>query len=196
MATHGLALQPQRLLQLPTRRTPSPTGPDTLCHTTDTTSVYTLTPATGAWGYIWQLQPEEAGTLVQDSLSATITWNTGYQGEVLISAASYNDCGQSAFSEVKTTFVYTCVGVDEYAANGFGLRVYPNPAKDWVTFETTGNKPTTIFVYNHTGQLAEKLTLNHQSTQWNASGLPHGLYYYRAEQDGKMVVGKLVLSGE
>jgi len=174
----------------------APTGPDTLCHNKDSTSVYTLAPAAGAWGYTWQLQPEEAGTLAQDSLTATITWNTGYQGEVLISAASYNDCGQSAFSEVKTTFVYTCVGVDEYAANGFGLRVYPNPAKDWVTFETTGNKPTTIFVYNHTGQLAEKLTLNHQSTQWNASGLPHGLYYYRAEQDGKMVVGKLVLSGE
>ena len=68
----------------------APTGPDTLCHTNDSTSTYTLVPAAGAWGYIWQLQPAEAGTLVQDSLNATLTWNTGYQGEVQISAASYN----------------------------------------------------------------------------------------------------------
>ncbi|MBU2556076.1 MAG: T9SS type A sorting domain-containing protein, partial [Bacteroidetes bacterium] len=146
--------------------------------------------------YTWQLQPTEAGTLAQDSLTATITWNTGYQGEVLISAASYNDCGESAYSEVKTTFVYTCVGVEEYAVNGFGLRVYPNPAKEWVTFETNSNKPATIFVYNHTGQLVEKLELNNLSTNWNVGNLPRGLYFYRAEQDGKTVVGKLVLSGE
>jgi hypothetical protein len=174
----------------------SPTGPDTLCHTNDSTSVYTLAPATGAWGYIWQLQPEEAGTLVQDSLTATITWNTGYQGEVLISAASYNDCGESAFSEVKTTFVYTCVGVEENTAGGFGLRVYPNPANEWVTFETTGNKLTTLIIYNHTGQLVEKLELRDSRTSWNVGNLPRGLYFYRAEQDGKTVVGKLVLSGE
>ncbi len=174
----------------------APTGPDTLCHTNDSTSVYTLAPAAGAWGYAWQLQPVEAGTLAQDSLTATITWNTGYQGEVLISAASYNDCGQSAFSEVKTTFVYTCVGVEENIAGGFGLRVYPNPAREWVTFETGDNKPTTIFVYHHTGQLVEKLELKATPTRWNTSGLPGGLYYYRAEQDGKMVTGKVVLLGE
>ncbi len=174
----------------------APTGPDTLCHTNDSTSVYTLAPAAGAWGYAWQLQPVEAGTLAQDSLTATITWNTGYQGEVLISAASYNDCGQSAFSEVKTTFVYTCVGVEENIAGGFGLRVYPNPAREWVTFETGDNKPTTIFVYHHTGQLVEKLELKAPPTRWNTSGLPGGLYYYRAEQDGKMVTGKVVLLGE
>ena len=174
----------------------SPTGPDTLCHTNDSTSLYTLVPAAGAWGYSWQLQPEEAGTLVQDSLTATLTWNTAYQGEVQISAASYNDCGESAFSEVKTTFVYTCVGVEEYVAGGFGLRVYPNPAKEWVTFETKGNKHTTIFVYNHTGQLVEKLELKATPNQWNTSGLPGGLYYYRAEQDGKMATGKVVLLGE
>jgi hypothetical protein len=174
----------------------SPTGPDTLCHTNDSTSVYTLAPTAGAWGYSWQLLPEEAGTLAQDSLTATITWNTGYQGEVLISAASYNDCGQSAFSEVKTTFVYTCVGVEENTAGGFGLRVYPNPANEWVTLETTGNKPTALIIYNHTGQLIEKLELRDSRTSWNAGSLPRGLYFYRAEQDGKTVVGKLVLSGE
>ena len=183
----------------------TPTGPDTLCHTNDSTSVYTLAPAAGAWGFTWQLQPSEAGTLEQDSLTATITWNTGYQGEVQISAASYNDCGESAFSEVKTTFVYTCVGVEENTANGFGLRVYPNPAKEWVTFEIpglspspsgrvgVGSKPATIFIYNHTGQLVEQFELTNMRTNWNAGRLPRGLYFYRAEQDGKTVVGKLVL---
>jgi len=88
------------------------------------------------------------------------------------------------------------VGVEENIAGGFGLRVYPNPAREWVTFETGGNKPTTIFVYHHAGQLVEKLELKATPTRWNTSGLPGGLYYYRAEQDGKMVTGKVVLLGE
>jgi hypothetical protein len=76
------------------------------------------------------------------------------------------------------------------------LRVYPNPAQDWVTFEIGGNEPTTLIIYNHTGQLVEKLELTGSRTSWNVGSLPRGLYFYRAEQDGKTVVGKLVLSGE
>jgi len=74
--------------------------------------------------------------------------------------------------------------------------VYPNPANDFVTFETTGNKPTLIIVYNHTGQLVEMLELNASRTNWHVGNLPPGLYFYRAEQDGKTVMGKLVLRGE
>ena len=86
--------------------------------------------------------------------------------------------------------------MEEYAAGGFELRVYPNPAREWVTFETGDNKPTTIFVYHHTGQLVDKLELKATPTRWHTSGLPGGLYYYRAEQDGRTDPGKMVLLGE
>ncbi|MFA5418488.1 MAG: T9SS type A sorting domain-containing protein, partial [Bacteroidales bacterium] len=177
----------------------APTGPDTLCHTTDSSSVYTLAPAAGAWGYSWQVQPEEAGTLVQDSLTATITWNTAYQGEVQISAASYNDCGQSAFSEVKTTFVYTCVGVEENAARGFGLMVYPNPASTWAQFEYTLPRNATdgsIIITDITGKWIETIVLqsNQGSKLWDTRKLPKGVYLYTLKSVGLSETGKVVIS--
>jgi len=44
--------------------------------------------------------------------------------------------------------------------------------------------------------LVEMLELNASRTNWHVGSLPRGLYFYRAEQDGKLVVGKLVVSGE
>ena len=177
----------------------APTGPDTLCHTNDSTSVYTLTPAAGAWGYIWQLQPREAGTLAQDSLTATITWNTGYQGEVLISAASYNDCGQSAFSEVKTTFVYTCVGLEENAANGFGLRVYPNPAKEWVTFNYTlphDANSGIISISDMAGKEIQRFAVSGKQGQqvWDIRNVKSGVYLYTITSGGLQKTGKVVIN--
>ncbi len=106
-----------------------PTGPDTLCYTTDSTSIYEINTAAGAWGYEWKIEPEEAGTILQDTLSAYITWNQQYEGEVAVSVRSFNDCGNSDWSEVKTTYVYNCVGIEEINTAGYALQVYPNPAK-------------------------------------------------------------------
>ena len=105
------------------------TGPDTLCYTTDSTSKYEINTAAGAWGYEWQIEPEEAGTILQDSLLAYVTWNQQYEGEVAVSARSYNDCGESEWSVEKLTWVYNCVGVEEINTRGYTLQVYPNPAK-------------------------------------------------------------------
>ena len=177
----------------------APTGPDTLCHTNDSTSGYTLAPAAGAWGYTWQLQPEEAGTLAQDSLTATITWNTGYQGEVIISAASYNDCGQSAYSEAKTTFVYTCVGVEENTANGFGLRVYPNPAREWTAFDYVlpdADSKGSILITDVSGRLIQTIPVSGIQGQevWDTREVKGGVYFFTLNAGGISKTGKIVVS--
>ena len=176
-----------------------PTGPDTLCHTTDTSSVYSITSAGGAWGYSWQLQPAEAGTIKQDSLSATITWNINYQGEVQISAASYNDCGQSAFSEVKTTFVYTCVGVEENVANGFGLKVYPNPARVYVAFnyQLPESRPEgMIAITDQSGKEVQRFAITGKQGQqvWDIRTVKPGVYVYTLTACGLQKTGKVVIN--
>ncbi len=84
----------------------------------------------------------------------------------------------------------TASAIPEYLTT---FRVYPNPAQDWVTFETGGNKLTTIFVYHHTGQLVEKLELNSKSVIWNTTDLPAGLYFYSVSSQGEVVTGKIVI---
>ena len=108
-------------------------GPDSICSYTHTPTLYSVNPVPKAKGYDWSLYPENAGTLVEDSLNAMITWNPPFEGQVIVKARSYNDCGYSAWSDYHFTQVYTCMGVEEQggmeAWGHGGLEIWPNPAK-------------------------------------------------------------------
>ncbi|MCD4771915.1 MAG: T9SS type A sorting domain-containing protein [Bacteroidales bacterium] len=164
-----------------------PTGPDTLCYTTDSTSIYEINTAAGAWGYEWQIEPEEAGTILQDSLSAYITWNQQYEGEVAISARSYNDCGESDWSEEKLTWVYNCVGINEIKTGNVLLRVYPNPAKS--SFEIRCSKfdiqKGVIEIYNTFGVKVKEI-INPKGqikAKVNTKGWAKGIYFVRVHSE-------------
>ncbi|PJB59647.1 MAG: hypothetical protein CO098_02290, partial [Bacteroidetes bacterium CG_4_9_14_3_um_filter_41_19] len=111
--------------------------------------------------------------------------------------SSYNDCGQSAFSEVKTTFVYTCVGVEEYAAGGFGLRVYPNPAKEWVTFNYTlahdANRGI-ISISDMAGKEIQRFAVSGKQGQyvWDTREIKSGVYICTLSA-GKLVASKKLI---
>jgi hypothetical protein len=125
-----------------------PTGKNTLCVNTDSITTYTTTPASNAWYYEWQLQPEEAGSITGDSLEATVNWNKTYEGNAYIQAKSINDCGESTWSDSLVIQTYTCLGTEEYKNDNF--RVYPNPASGEVIVELETNtwQPYSIEVYN------------------------------------------------
>jgi len=161
------------------------TGPDTLCYTTDSTSKYEINTAAGAWGYEWKIEPEEAGTVSQDTLSAYVTWNQQYEGEVAVSARSYNDCGESDWSEVKLTYVYNCVGVEEINTRGYTLQVYPNPAKS--SFEIRCSifdiQESTIEIFDIYGKKVKEIELSKGQTkaEVNVENWRKGLYLIKAD---------------
>ena len=162
-----------------------PTGPDTLCYTTDSTSMYSINPATGAWGYEWQIEPEEAGTILQDTLSVYIIWNQQYEGEVAVSARSYNDCGESDWSEEKLTWVYNCVGINEIKTGNVFLRVYPNPTKS--SFEIRCSvfdiQNTTIEIFDVFGRKVKEINLPKGQTKSivNVENWRKGIYFIRVQ---------------
>jgi len=188
-----------------------PTGPDTLCYTTDSTSMYSINTAAGAWDYEWKIEPEEAGTILQDSLSAYITWNQQYEGEVAVSVRSFNDCGNSNWSEEKLTYVYNCVGIDEFQNKNFILTIYPNPAKDYVVFEIppsiSPNEGKNVILINDVfGQLVANLSIKNptpiaigtkiknQKLVWDTREVKPGVYFFRYEMNGVWGSGKIVIS--
>jgi Secretion system C-terminal sorting domain/PKD-like domain len=178
--------------QMPTQAT----GPDTLCYTLDSASVYTIGAASGAWGYTWQLQPEEAGTLTVDTLKAYIKWNQVYEGQANISVQSYNDCGESEWSPIKNTWVYNCVGLEEFNHSGLALKVYPNPAKDKVVFELNNFTPTSkanIFIRDITGRPAAQIAIQQKRTSWACEGLEAGVYFYSLQIGNGNISGKVLL---
>jgi hypothetical protein len=118
-------------------------GPDTVCSTVTASSVYTIDTAVWATGYEWLLQPEEAGTITDDSLSAEITWNLTFEGTAEIKARGTSDCGASEWSEAKCVRVHTCLGIEEDGKTvgrddgkkrGGELEIWPNPATGIVDF--------------------------------------------------------------
>ncbi len=75
-----------------------PTGPTALCMNASDTQYFT-TGATPATYYVWSLQPNEAGTLMQDGLSATIFWNDTFTGEAFIKVKGINGSCEGPYSD-------------------------------------------------------------------------------------------------
>lgn len=60
---------------------------------------YTTTGAANAVGYIWSLQPSNAGTINGTGLTATVNFNSGFTGVASITVTGTNLCGQGQSSE-------------------------------------------------------------------------------------------------
>jgi len=171
----------------------TPCGADTACSAGGAGTVYTVAPAQNAWSYTWQLLPETAGTINGDSTAATVNWAENYEGTAVITVRSQNDCGQSEWSEPKYTQVQTCLGTEETPAETTVLRVYPNPAKDYVVFEFDAKSPTEVKIYDAFGREVSCLPVAQKKTVWLTKNMRSGLYYYKTEINGKALSGKVVV---
>jgi hypothetical protein len=172
----------------------TPCGADTACSASGAGTVYTVAPAQNAWRYAWQLLPTTAGTISGDSTTATVNWAENYEGTAVITVRSQNDCGQSEWSEPKYTQVQTCLGTEETPAENTVLRVYPNPAKDYVIFEFDVKEETEIKIYDAFGREVLCLPVSRKKTVWVTKNMRSGLYYYKTEIKGVMLSGKVVIS--
>ena len=169
-----------------------PNGPDTLCYTTDSTSMYAINTATGAWGYEWKIEPENAGTLLEDTLTVYVTWNQQYEGEVAVSVRSFNDCGNSDWSAEKTTWVYNCVGIKEINTAGYALKVYPNPvsSKFEIRCSIFEIQNTTIEIFDTFGSKVEEINVHkgQDEVEVDVNRWRKGIYLVKLS-DGKNYYG-------
>jgi len=76
----------------------APVGPTSICE--ETTSDYTSEGSDNADNYVWEISPEEAGTISSIDLEATVTCNSEFTGTAMISLYGINDCGNGNSSEV------------------------------------------------------------------------------------------------
>ena len=173
-----------------------PAGPDTLCLPADSITHYSIEPATGAWYYEWKLEPDSAGTITGDSLQCTIQWSPAFEGTASIMARSVNDCGESEWSQPKYTQVYACLGAQEHKAGG--LQVYPNPAGDYIIFETSaappkGGEPASVIVMDIFGQEVARKQVTSEKTVFDLRQWQQGIYFYQVEIKGSVYSGKFIV---
>lgn len=72
------------------------------------------------------------------------------------------------------------------------LKLYPNPAKDFVTFYIQGNIQSRVRISSLTGKTVKILTLDQETNTIDVSGLPSGMYFISIE-DGEEVISKKLL---
>jgi len=178
----------------------APTGPDTLCITTDSIVNYSNLPAQGAWYYEWQLMPEEAGTFHYDSSQtiASLHWASGWEGQVQISVRSWNDCGYSEWSEVKNTWAFSCLGIESPSPvpRTPHLNIFPNPAGDEIYCQLSiVNCQLSMFIYDLYGRKQDEIIIpkGQEQLRMDVSGYPAGVYFaVLKNEQGIVARGKFV----
>lgn len=101
----------------------TPTGPVSLCMNASDTQ-YSTAGATNAGYYVWSLQPNDAGLIMPDGLSATVFWNDTFSGDAFIKVKGINGTCEGAYSDILTVTVqanpsvYNITGGGTYCAQG------------------------------------------------------------------------------
>ncbi len=85
--------------------------------------------------------------------------------------------------------ISTGIGEDALADN---IRVYPNPATDYVTIETP--QDAQLQVVNFLGQLMLEKEATGTSTQVDVSGFESGIYFARIMKDGESITKRMVIN--
>ena len=77
------------------------------------------------------------------------------------------------------------------------LKCYPNPAKDYLIFETKEHNQldhSEILIRDIYGNQITTVMLNSNQTVWDTRIIPVGIYFYQTVIDGEVVSGKILIS--
>ena len=169
-----------------------PAGNNYLCVNTDSITTYSTNYSNNAWYYEWQLLPEDAGTLTQDSLTAQIHWNPFYEGEATIKVRSTNDCGVSAWSDRLVVDTYICLGTEENTSQS-NFRMYPNPVRNELFFDISlTNSPETIQILDFNGKKLHE-DKNFTGKPINLSTLENGIYILKYSNLEYLLTKKIII---
>jgi hypothetical protein len=91
----------------------------------------------------------------------------------------------------------TTTGLLENIAGQNKIKVYPNPAKDYMIFEAIEHiqlNHSEILIQDIYGNQIASLILNSPKTVWDTRNIPGGIYFYQTIIDGEFMSGKVVIS--
>jgi len=171
----------------------APAGPDTICSVNNQESYFTINNDIEPSLVLWQIEPKTAGIITTQQDTAIITWSISYEGEVSLNTTIINNCGTIEYSPNKQVQLRTCLGVGEQTYSS--LKVYPNPAQDYIIFELPKNtKESSLIISDIYGKtIAELNTKDQTQIKWDCTKVTSGIYFYHIVIGGKNNNGKILL---
>jgi len=144
--------------------------------------------ATGPWTQIANVGPNTTGYLHTGGLTNGV--------EYFYRVSAYNSNGTSAYSNVASA-IEGSLGNALVQDGNYSIRMYPNPASDYISISIQGDKPADGFslrLTNLNGQLIGDYLLNSPVTNIRVKDLPSGMYIYHLSTNSQLYsVGKLVI---
>jgi hypothetical protein len=173
------------------------TGMDTIDLFITSQTVYLIEEVEQANAYTWQLQPEEAGTMVMNGLQLTVDWDVEFRGQALITAQAENNCGLGEASPALEIELYSTVGLSENAM--LEASIFPNPSEGYFTITMHSFRKTEamINIRNMMGELVYTETFaldaNKLSKTLNIKHLSSGNYILSLESNDGLSIKRIVI---
>lgn len=171
-----------------------PSGEVMVCTNYGTTYQYTTPEIPQIRAYIWELQPENAGTWTGNEHVINILWTPDFTGNVTLKVKGVNPCGESLFSETFEITASICTGIEDNFHNG--LSIFPNPGKGifWLRLPEKITKAG-LTIYNAFGQVVFAKSFDNQKDviEIDLKDQVPGIYFIRLSGDDKAWIEKIIL---
>ena len=180
-------------------KTSRPEGDTRVCVNLQPTSEYVTHPFFDANGYLWVIDPAEAGVASNTDSITTITWNPNFEGTAKLSVRLDTECGIIQPSDTLEVEVHRdCTGVEDLAMQAIKLYFQPNPANEssvlHYTLPASENKAR-LELYDLSGQMVYSAELRqHEGTHIiPTANLKGGVYMCSIVSGREKGVGRLVV---
>ncbi len=181
-------------------KTSRPEGDTRVCVNLQPTSEYVTHPYFDANGYLWVIDPAEAGVASNTDSITTITWNPNFEGTAKLSVRLDTECGIIQPSDTLEVEVHRdCTGVEDLAMQRIKLYFQPNPANQWVSVHYTlplNEKEALLTIMDAQGRQLRSITVTGTEGQKliDLRDLDAGLYLYTLTTKSLTKSGKLIIS--
>ncbi len=143
------------------------------------TETFTIQDILHAESYEWIIEPEIAGTIINEGNFCQVTFGDDYEDVAVLKVRGINDCGTGDWSQSFELLIEDCTGIGEKAAEAFSI--YPNPTKGNFTISLNVRDIINIRLMSTQGRLiyhVSDLEINGAfSKTINTTGLAQGVYY-------------------
>jgi len=181
-------------------KTSRPEGDTRICVNLQPTSEYVTHPFFDANGYLWVIDPAEAGVASNIDSITTITWNPNFEGTARLSVRLDTECGIIQPSDTLEVEVHRdCIGVDDLAMQRIKLYIQPNPANQWASVHYTlplNEREALLTIMDVQGRQLRSITVTGTEGQKliDLRDLEVGLYLYTLTTKSLTKSGKLIIS--
>jgi hypothetical protein len=160
------------------------------------TKTFTVPDIAYATSAEWIIEPDSAGTIIQNGTNCDITLSNTWTGQAQINVRGVNDCGNSQWSESFLLTVEDCTGIEEYQTAN--LKVHPNPNHGEFSITLETDDVLEIRIVNATGETiySETNIAVNGTLQRNIqiSEVANGVYYLMISGRKTNAVQKIIVN--